>query len=296
MRKSSLAILFLFLFVTSVSAANVSIVQLSEYTSSNSFKLSCSALTDPGSTAQFSFKKEGGSYSNFGSVINLDSEVCQVQVTSIQVDEQTKYYFKVDVSGAGSAETSTFYDISGPSGVSNYYKEQVGSGFYKLHWKNSEDSDFSKVIIYRGETADFSADASHEIAQVSGGAGSDMTYDEHQPDPNKTYYYALRAIDKAGNSSSLVGDAGTTTGASPIAGSGSVAGVSTGGSGGVNVLPVEEGEVLGDEGTPSPEAVSTEGVLGGIGAGLSTLQKAGIGLGILVVLLGIYFFAKRNKS
>lgn len=216
-------------------AVTVDIVDLSDYITTNNFKLSCTALG--GTSAQFSFKKEGGSYSDFGSAIDLTTTSCQVQVTSSQVEEQTRYYFKVTVDSV-SDETDTFYDISGPSPVSNYYKDQI-SGGYKLHWKNPGDSDFAKVKIYRGETADFSADGSHSIAEVAGGANSDMTYDDHTPDPNKTYYYAIRALDKAGNSSSLVGDAGTTV-------TGTVQGTSTASSGTEGKVSTlhKEGEVL----------------------------------------------------
>jgi hypothetical protein len=215
--------------------------------------LSYSAINDDPTSisAQFSYLKEGGSWQVLGAPIIGASG--QIQVTGSQVDEQMKKYtFKVEIAGA-SDQTTTTYDISGPSPVSNYYKDHSAPDFYKLHWKNPADGDFAKVIIYRGETADFSADGSHSIATVAGGANSDMTYDDHTPDGNKTYYYALRALDRAGNSSSLVGDVGTTTtttvSASPAA-SGSVSGTSTGE---VKVLPAE-GEVLPAETTQPASA------------------------------------------
>lgn len=269
----------------------VDIVDLPEYITTNNFKLSCTALG--GSPAQFSFKKEGGSYTDFGPVIDLTITPCQVLVTSTQIDEQTKYYFKVTVDGV-SDETSTFYDISGPSPVSNYYKDQAGTGFYKLHWKNPGDSDFSKVIIYRGETADFSADGSHSIAEVAGGANSDMTYDEHPPDPNKTFFYALRALDKAGNSSSLVGDAGTT-----VLGTSTQATAVPGTSSKVVSLPKEEtqGEVL-PESTVAPEEVSEEpkGVIGEVVQFAKNRTKLTVLIIAAIGLAGYLLYRKARKS
>src|SRR3989339_1511449 len=94
----------------------VSISKLPSYFNTNNFKLSYSAVTsDPTSiSAQFYYRKEGGSYVTLGPIINGASG--QVEVTSSQVSDQTKYYFKVEISGA-TDETSSFYDISGPSPV-----------------------------------------------------------------------------------------------------------------------------------------------------------------------------------
>lgn len=226
----------------------ISISKLPEYVNSNSFKLSYSAISDdPASiSAQFSYLKEGGSWQSLGAPILGASG--QIQVTSSQVDEQMKKYtFKVEITGA-SDDTTTTYDISGPSPVSNYYKDHSAPDFYKLHWKNPTDGDFAKVIIYRGETPDFSADGSRSIATVAGGADSEMTYDDHTPDGSKTYYYAIRAIDKADNSSSLVGDGGTTT----ITTTATPASTTTGTA--VTVLPKEtEGQILPAE-TEEPKA------------------------------------------
>jgi hypothetical protein len=245
----SLIVLSLFILVSPVMAAtvNLSITGLPAYITTNSFKLSYSCL---GCTSvQFSVSKNGGSWNSFGSAMTDASG--QVQVTSSQVDEQTSYAFKVvDASGI-EAKTETFYDISGPSPVSGYYKDGLGDG-NKLHWKNPSDSDFSKVLIYRSETSDFSADGSHNIAEVAGGAGSDMTYDDHTPDSSKTYYYALRALDRAGNSSSLVGDAGTT-----VLGTSTQTTTAPGTSSTVVNLPKEtQGEVLPE----STEALNKEAV------------------------------------
>jgi len=186
-----------------VFASVLSIQSLPGYINTNNFKLSC---TSDGGSVQFEVSKNGGAFTAFGPAIDTDADPCIVQVDSSVVNEQTSYTFR-----AGGKETSTFYDTSGPSPVSGYYKERISDGAYKLHWRNPGDTDFDKVVIYRGDTVDFSADSGHEIARVSGGSNSDMTYEDHfAPDSGRTYFYAIRALDHAGNSSSLAGDGGTT--------------------------------------------------------------------------------------
>lgn len=287
------ALLGLMVFVNPAMAITptVSIQGLPSYINTNDFKLSCSALG--GSNVQFSFKKEGGSYQDFGSLIDITSNPCQIQVTGSQVSEQTRYYFKVTLDGGVSEETNTFYDISGPSPVSGYYKDTIDSDDYKIHWKNPSDIDFDKVIIYRGETVDFSADNSHEIARVSGSPSSDMTYDEHTPDPNKTYFYALRAIDKVGNSSSLVGDGSTTTTTTTVTQTQPQNGVSE-----VRQLPKEAtGQVLGEEDGEKLEVESTQAPTFTETVAKITSSKTWIFVGGALILLAIILFTyfKRKK-
>lgn len=194
--------------------SQVRIQQLPGYVNTNHFKLSCSAITpaltdgDSSTTtyAQFYVAKSGSSEVAFGPNINLSVNPCQVQVTGLQITEEASFTFTVKLDSGESSSTTTIFDNSGPSPVSGYYKDGLSDGV-RIHWTNPSDSDFSKVIIYRGETPDFPADSSHEITTQPGGAGAPMTYEDHTTPPQgKTFYYNLRAIDKAGNSSALVGD------------------------------------------------------------------------------------------
>lgn len=255
-----ICVLLLAGLATPVNAANqVQIQNLPSYINVNNFKLSCSAITtqlvdgDPGTTtyAQFYVTKDGGSETAFGPSIDLSVSPCQVQVTNLQITEEKGYTFAVKLNSGESSSTSTIFDNSGPSIVSNYYKDGLNDGV-RIHWTNPSDSDFSKVIIYRGETPDFSADSNHEITTQTGGAGAPMTYEDHSTPPmGKTYYYNIRAIDKAGNSSGLVGDGGGVV---------TVSQTSTPTESGSNVIivPKENGSVLGTEATTSPSEVSGE--------------------------------------
>jgi hypothetical protein len=283
------------IFVKPVMAISptVTITELSEFTVTNNFKISYSALTsDPSAiSAQFYFMKEGGSYQAFGSAISGASG--QIEVTANQMDEQMKkYYFKVEIAGA-SEETSTFYDASGPSPVNSYWKERISSSLMRLHWKTPSDDDFSRVFVYRGEVSGFTADGSTKIGEVGGAKDIEVSWD-NIVDSDKEYFYALRAIDKAGNASSLVGDAGVIAG--------SVQGESTSLEEKAVIIPVEkteepEGQVLPAE-TEAPKTLGKEVI--NIAQDIAQFAKdrtkitVGIGLGMLAIIgLIVYFFKKK---
>ncbi len=276
----------------------VSIQKLNSYINSNNFKLSCSALG--GTSAQFSVSKNGGSFTDFGGVIDLTTTACLVQVSASEINDETSYVFKATLNSGQTDQTATTYDISATSPVAGYSKERIDDGTYKLKWTNPGNADFDKVIIYRGEAAGFSADDGHEIARVGGSPNSDMSYnDDFPPDANKNYFYAIRAIDHAGNSSSLAGDAGATTTSQGIL---EASTDSTGNN--VTSLPAEKGtgSVLGGKTTasPTPEAVvsTPEPASASSGPLNWILTHKKISLGVAgALLLGaylLYYFRKQN--
>ena len=264
----------------------ISITQLPSYITTNSFKLSYSCL---GCTSvQFYVNKNGGGWVAFGPA--MTDAGGQVQVTSSEVNDQTDYMFKVSDSGVGEATTSTFYDISGPSPVSSYYKERINDGLYKLHFHTPSDSDFGKVVIYRGDVAGFSADSGHEIARVNGGANSDMSYDDSfAPDAGKTYYYAIRALDQAGNSSSLVGDAGTVQGATTVTQAQAPEGK-------VVFVPEEEGQVLPEStGEPVTTEETPPGELEGKTAEAAASPWVRWAIGIIIGIVALWLLVSLRK-
>lgn len=280
----------------------VTISDLPDYITTNTFKLSYSSISDdPASTtAQFYYRTESGSYSAFGPL--LSGANGQVQVTGDQVKEQVRYYFKVVTSTGVSDETNAVYDISGPSVPESYWKERIAPSTYRIHWKNPNDSDFSRVFIYRGDEPGFSADGSHKVGELGGAVQAEMSWDNTGLENGKEYYYALRAVDKAGNSSSLVGDQGTVVEETTVGSASSSTGETS-----VNVLPNQgQGQVLGEErtqddsstmGTPAPEA----GTSGKLEAGKSFLSSTGgkiiVGLGGLVLVFVFYrLLASDNKN
>lgn len=279
--------------LTPVSADVLSIQSLPTYINNNSFKLSC---TSSGGVVQFLVSKHGEAFSSFGPSIDTSINPCVVQIDSSVVNEQTDYKFSV-----GGFETSTIYDASGPSPVTGYYKERINDGMYKLHFRTPSDGDFASVIIYRGETGDFQADNGHKIAEVNGGANSDMTYDDSfAPDASKTYYYDIRALDRANNSSGLTGDGGDTTYTQVLGTTTTPVAKTT-----VTSLSKEKstGSVLGTEATleasATPEIISESVINANPGAVKWVLTHKKISLGVALLLLtlsyGIVSFVKKNR-
>lgn len=272
----------------------VSIQDLPSYVTRDNFLISCSSLG--GSSVQFSYKKDGGSYQNFGSAIDVTSNPCQVQVTSSQISEQTKYYFRATLDGSVSDETNTIYDVSGPSPVNGFRKDDGGNNTLVIHWRNPNNEDFAKVIIYRGATVDFSADGNHEIATVTGSPDSEMTYSINV-DATKPYY-AIRAIDKAGNSSGLVGDGSSSSSTTNIASNGTTSGTGTGSRGGsvlgtsesVKVLPVESASPSAETSTESESQSSTDS-----SASSKNNTWRNVGIGVILVLIAFFVLRRMKK-
>lgn len=286
------------LFVaTSVGAYSpvVYIEDLPEYTNTDTFKISYSALSSSDVTAKFYVRKDSDStWREFGGTITGASG--QVQVGGSQIyDGDGLYRFKVEISGA-SAETDTRIDRSGPSPVSNYWKEKVAGGFYRIHWTTPGDSDFSRVFVYRSDKPEFDANGTTKVYELGGPTGKDMTWDNVGLDSTKEYYYAIRAVDKAGNASSVVADNYSVTYVTPAP------------TGGVTQLPKEEikeeekGDVLGKDTDESnePTPTSEENVFQKVGRFAKERTKITVGIAfvVLVVLYLLYrkFFKKENKE
>lgn len=290
----TLSVLALAVFSGTAYAASLAISQLPEYVTVDHFKLSCTALGGS-TTAQFSYKKDGGSYSDFGPAINLTTTPCLVDVTSSQIDSQTKYYFKVTV-GSASAETSTTYDVSGPDPVRDYSKDKIGLTSYRIHWTNPGNSDFRQVFIYRGEAPDFSANDDKKVTGIAGTPDTNMSWDDSGLDPNKTYYYIIRALDKAGNSSGLVGDTYTVQGEAVV----TTVTPTQGAEGRVTALPKEEGQVLGEEegeltATPIP---TPSNIQEAVTEAVSRFKnsKLLIGIGVLAFIVGLIWYWASSKK
>ncbi len=282
------------LFVSSAHAATIVQIQtLPGYINYTDFKLSC---TSNGTNAQFYSKKDGGSYVAFGPAINLTVNQCLVQVNGYQFGSEGKFWFEVIVDGV-SSETAVTLDTTAPGSVSDFGKDRMAGGTtYKIHWKNPLDSDYTKVIIYRGTVAGFNADDSHRLVEAGGNPGDTMTWDDNGLDPTVEYYYNIRAIDHAGNSSGLVGDTGATV---------QVLGASSAPvSGKVTVLPKEKGtgSVLGTKVTPTPSAtaspiatgVSATATSSGFGNWISTHKLISFGVVLVLIVIGYLLFRKKS--
>lgn len=288
----------------------ITLTGLPGYENTTDFKVYYTYFDTLGKTATVNLfiEKDGN---GFRQTIERDktavSGYFQIQGSDIY-DGQGKYNFYAsavtDSLTQNSDTISTTIDQNAPGNVTDYHKERVNATDYKLYWECPSDEDVEKTYIYRSKDTSFTADSGTRVQEVPCNKEESKTTIV-VGDANVDYYFALRAIDRAGNASGVVTDAPGTV----IAGT--VAGVSTqigatgttgtvGKEGKVQILPKEEGEEL----SPTPEegqlggGISSEaGAVQGAETGaVSRLPYFVIGGGILLVLVVAYYFLKnRNK-
>ncbi len=168
------------------------------------------------------------------------------------------YSFRVEASAgdgtgddADSEEASVTYDTTGPGSLRDYSKTKTNSCEYTIRFRTAEDNGQTvKVELYRSESVPFTAGSGTWIQTIPVGSNETKNTTDTPPNCSKTYYYAVRAFDAAGNGSGLVGDnvqditVITPTG-SPSAGSGAIPVSGTGG----NILGAESDGATGASGT-----------------------------------------------
>jgi hypothetical protein len=211
-----LALSFMFLVKPVVTSAEtikpmVSIVKLPEYTNDRDFEISYTALDAGGSGLKevtVSYMKDGGSWQTIGSYSTASNKV---NVNNSQLNEDKKYFFKAEAcdndSNCATDETNTTLDTSSPPKPEGYSKEKTGVQTYKIKWHNPNSDDLYKTQVYRSENKNFDLNSGTQVSEVSVTKNTDSEYiDWVVPDATKTYYYAIRNMDKATNVSDAVGD------------------------------------------------------------------------------------------
>lgn len=248
----------------------VKIVQLPSSMDTHDFEISYTAL-DGGeaglASVHLEFKKDGGSWQDLGTF----SEVANKVSLSGKITDDGKYFFKATAcdhyGNCAVSETSTTVDSGQPSPPQDFHQEKTGGNTYKITWHNPDADDLAWVYIYRSDESEFTADDGTKIASVAVTKNTNSEYIDTVPDSSKTYYYALRAVDSAGNASDLVGGSviiaqaapagtvvtgeGAVAGQVPTAVSGEGAGGGAPGAGAGTILGVEEPEAT-EAASPSP--------------------------------------------
>jgi len=153
------------------------------------------------------------------------------------INDNGSYQFQVkamaDTESVYSQIVNLDYKTSTPGTPTDYRKEQINSCDFKIHFKTADDSGKTvKVEIYRSTDSNFSANNESLVHSVNIGSNQEKDINSSVSDCSKTYYYALRAFDNAGNGSGLIGDSvyknvvdntitniTPTTGAIPVTGS-----------------------------------------------------------------------------
>jgi len=208
------------------------------------------------------------SFVQFGSTINLDgvsgnSSHCLLNQA---ISEVGSYQLQVKAIAGGEQSLSNIvsldYQTSVPGTPIDYRKEQINNCDFKIHFKTADDHGKTiKVELYRSTDSNFSANNESLVSSVNIGSNQEKDIFSNVSDCSKTYYFALRAFDNAGNGSGLVGDkvystiteGVTITSTSTIPTSGAIP--VTG-----NIIPNEE--IKNSENTTTPSAENNGQVLG----------------------------------
>lgn len=256
-----------------------------------------------------------GSATQFGSdiILSAGGNTGNCQVTNSQINSDGTYAFSVKATaGADTATDSTnvVYNTSGPGDPRDYAKSKIGNCTYNIHFKTAADGGKTvKVEIYRSENTSFNADSGTRVGTVNSGSDEAHDFGNDVPNCDKTYYYAIRSFDSAGNGSAVVGDNVTVThlttitptpgqsqGAIPVAnGQSQVLGTQSGSTS-------NSGQTLGEaspsstpkeEVKPEEAAVGDQGASKGLFSGLS--KKWLLGGGIIVVIAS-YLYARSKKK
>lgn len=296
--KSLPVLTVLFLAFVGVVKANgllmVKSVDMPAYVNKEPFNISYTALEANGNPIEVIgyIKKDGSGWQEVASSTKL-SDTFEINSNFwAEGPGLYKIYFiaKSASETVSSDEESFNIDFTPPDPVSNYRKDRKDALVYKICWKNPDDEDFNRVIIYRSDKTEFTADSSTQITEVSGGKDEEKCFENNIPE-NKNYYYVTRTVDHAGNASSVVGDSEVT-----VTTTSSVLGTSMTPTQAPTVVSLpesqvtpaeqqaQEGQILG--GTTDEGEISQPGVIQQV-----TQKVAGLGwlriLGIVVIILGI---------
>lgn len=239
----------------------------------DNFSVGFAALDLQGRTVTVKCFQKGpsdGGFSQFGPTQTFtdggNSGTCTVDNSVVNDGEGTYALRVVATAGDGTGdnydeETATVtFDTSGPGDLRDYSKNKTNACEYTIHFKTANDSGATvKAELYRSDAVPFNADGGSRIQVISIGSDEAKDVTDTPPDCGKTYYYAVRAFDAAGNGSALIGDnVSTITVINPT---GSPAQGAIPLSGGINA----GGSVLGDE--------ATKGAMGATGTSGETLGE-----------------------
>ena len=206
---------FIFSFYSANSYAAGTTVEIEEPktpTKSNTFDITYVALDifDRELEATCYFKNPNDEiFLNFGTKslkAGGDSNVCSVDSGIMSNTGTYQFYVYVktttgDFSEVTSQTVNVEYDTSGPGTPKYIEKETIDSCTYEISVRTSTDGNTSYVEIYKSDKDEFDADASTLIKTKSVGSDEKFEFEDERDTCGKTYYYAVRAFDSAGNAS-----------------------------------------------------------------------------------------------
>ncbi|MCW1949664.1 MAG: hypothetical protein KIH89_004475, partial [Candidatus Shapirobacteria bacterium] len=148
-------------------------------------------------------------FSQYGSDIVLSAGGNASQCNTLSaIDRVGSYQFKVEANGVSSNTVSIDYKDIAPGTPTDYRKESLnGNCDFKIHFRTANDEGRTvKVELYRSTDSAFTANNDSLVHSINIGSTQETDINNSVPDCSKTYYYALRAFDNAGNGSDIIGD------------------------------------------------------------------------------------------
>ena len=113
-----------------------------------------------------------------------------------------------DTDTAVSDKVTVSIDLNGPSPVINYEKTAPDNCKYNVSFTTANDGgETQKVQIFRSTSRTFTADSSTLIKELAASSNQNITYTDTLPVCATEYFYAIRALDDANNTSTFVTDA-----------------------------------------------------------------------------------------
>lgn len=259
------------------------------------------------------FKKgpSDSGFVQFGSDFNLaaggNSDNCVVDNSIVNTNGTYQFYVQA-LAGSDSLDSSMVavdYNTSGPGTPTSYSKEKINDCTWKIKFTTAPDAGKTvRVEAYRSSDASYNADSGNRFADIAIGSGQNGEVSITVPDCSKTWYFAVRAFDTAGNGSGVIGDSQNVTvttnstvtttptvAAGAIAlktGAGSSAGLET--QGGPEASPTTEGTESSQNTQPGQPEVK--------GASTNRGSKLfyEILIGATLLGLGYVIFSKKNKK
>ncbi len=312
----SILILPLFLFVVfgqinSVWAADLSIRLMEPKTPTNikslQLKFVVLDLSDSGSQITVKCLKKGpvdSDFSQYGSDITLSAggNASQCEPSSI-IDRIGDYQFKVSANGFDSNIISLNYNDITPGTPTSYSKEKVSNNCdFKIYFRTADDQGRTvKVELYRSTDSAFSVNAESLVDAVGIGSTQEYVFSNSVPDCSKTYYYAIRAFDSAGNGSGVIGDTITVN---TVYTETTITGTPAQGA-----IPVNGGNISPDDGNREDQSeISSQDTDNSTGQILGTQTKIGnfitnhkilsiiIGLAILAIIIYVFRKLRQDKK
>jgi hypothetical protein len=205
-------LVFAFAGIVKAEGLMVKSVDMPGYVNWEPFNISYTALQADGNPVEVKgyIKKDGGDWKEVGTSTKF-ADSFKVDSNFLSGDGVYKIHFsaKSGSETADSGEESFNVDFTAPNPVSDYRKQKTDAFVYKICWKNPDNDDFNRTIIYRSDKKEFTADSSTQIAEIGGAKNEEKCFENNIPE-NKDYYYVTRTVDNAGNISSVVGDSEVT--------------------------------------------------------------------------------------